>query len=424
MFSDLVPIVVATLLFGYTAAFFWQPARGRRLASIVFWIYTTVCAAGVVALVYCPGTFLSPGFLPLLHIYVAVLLLALPLHRFAEGQIRRVRFPDARSFLCVAYGTAVISLSGHLTYCVGNVSELLSLLSNSSFGDAYSETRLVSSGKSGLSLANILIVLAGAVQDMVPFLLLCMLTMRKHLALRWALAASTVLFVLAGVAQGARNRMVFFGVTAVGLSVLFWSMLAAGTRRRLLWAAVAACGIMTTLMLAITASRFEAPSSNMAPEEALLVYAGQPFLMFAEEIYAVKAVSKGDMCFPLFRAIVGLDYSATLPIRNDCWETVLGVPLGVFYTFLGNWILDFGTLMTAFLVFAIFLTTIALTRHGEGIVSLHQMLLIYVLYLTVAHGVFYYQHMSIGGNLQLTFTVFCYMLFRFTTVEQVEPATK
>jgi oligosaccharide repeat unit polymerase len=412
-------MVMVMLMYGCTAVFFWQPARGRRLAAIVLGLYTLVCGAGLLALVYLPGTFRVPGFLPLLHIYAAVLLLALPIHRFAEGHIRRIIFPAHRPFLFTAYGIAVISLVGNLTYLAGHISDLPTMFKTLSFGDAYKETALASSQKEGLSVANIPIVLAGGVHDMIPFLLLCLLTMRKHLALKWALATCIVLPLFAGLSQGGRNKFVFFGITMCGVSVLFWSMLPEGTRRRFLRVAMAACAIITVIVLLITASRFEAPGSEMTPGESLLIYAGQPMLCFGEYIYTATTTCNGDMNFPLIRAVLGLEYSQTLPIRNHIWETALGVPLGVFYTFLGDWILDFGSVMTAFLVLVVVLTTTALTRRGDGAAPLHQLLVIYMLFITVGQGAFYYQHKAVGGNLQLAAAAFFYLLFRFTTPQQV-----
>lgn len=417
--ADLFPIILATLLFGCTAVLFWQPAQGRRMASLVFSIYTTVCGAGVLALVYLPGTFHTPELLPLLHVYAAVLLLALPLHRFAEGRTRRILFPAERPFLCVAYGIGVISLAGNLTYLGGKISDLSATFGNLSFGDAYAEQSLVSSHKTTLSIANLPVVLAGASQDMVPFLLLCLLTLRKHLILKGVLATCSVLPLLAGLAQGARNKLVFFCIASCGAVTLFWSMLETGTRKRILVAAAVTFTLLTIMLLMVTASRF-GTSGDTTPGESILEYAGQPLLEFAEYIYTAGTTCYGDMNFPLFRAILGQEYSASLPIRNHTWETALGVPLGVFYTFLGDLILDFGSLATSLLVLVIFATAMSLTRRRDGIASLHQILLIYLLFITAGQGAFYYQHKSVGGNLQLLFTLFCYLMFWLTTVDQVD----
>lgn len=411
---------MATLLYGCTAVLFWQPARGRRMAAVVFWIYAVVCGAGAAALVYLPGDFLPPRLLPLLHVYASVLLLTLPIYWFREGRICTILYPKRRAFFSLAYGVAVVSLVGNLIYLVGVAGDIGAHLRGAlSFDMAYAEKSQDAFQKTGLSIVNIPIVLGSAVGDLPLFLLLCMLTVRKHLVLKCALGACTALPLVVGVAQAGRNSLIFFSIAACGTTLLFWPMLPTSTRRRLVYGGTVVTALFVIAVLMITVSRFRT-QSDMTPGESLLIYAGQPMLHFSEYIYEAKTTCNGDMNFALFRAVLGLEFSSTLPIRNRTWEVVLGVPLGVFYTFLGNWILDFGNFMTAVLILVVFVAASSLTRHRDGCACLHQFFLIYILFKVVAQGVFYYQHTDIGGNLQMIFMVCCYLLFRFTTVAPVD----
>jgi oligosaccharide repeat unit polymerase len=411
MSYDLAPIIVVALLYGTTALLMWQPVSGRRLAAYVMSIYGMVCVFGGV-LLCSQNAYQAPGFLPLLHVYGMVLLLVWPIYKFREGNIQVVRFSQIRVYLLFSYFVAIVSIVGYLSHLSDTISQVIVAFKHESFQVAYRATRVADSDKSGLSASNALLVVASAMDAVVPFLFFSLLSIPKHYLLKLTLFVCGVFSLLNCVATAGRNGLIFFIIVFTGTTMLFWNVLSAKVRKVVLASGIGIVLGLVSIVIMITLSRFN-DNENSNPMDSVLDYAGQPMLNFSEYIYAAKTTSNGDMNFPLFRAVLGLNYSTSLHMRNHTWEPSLGVPLGVFYTFVGDFLLDFGGYISLFLFATLALFVARNTGYCACSVELHAMFLIYILFIFISQGVFYYTYKTIGGNLKIMFMALSYMIFSY-----------
>ncbi len=416
MIVNIIPILIFAVLCTVTAWRMWQPQQGRRLGAYVMLLYGLIAIAGMgCALRFFPA-FSAPEILPLLHIYLMILLLTLPIYRFSEGTIRVIDFSSRRVFLGFAYGIAVVTVVGYLAYIPDAFANASDAFRFDSFKETYSDQRVDGSLKTGLSMANIPLVIANSFSEVVPFLLACLLGFKRHLLLKYLLLTSILCSLLMVTGSAGRNGLVFFCLVIVGTIMLFWNLLSTQTRRRFLMGSAALVIFLFVIVVRITLSRF-GTREDMTPMDSVLIYAGQPLLNFGEFIYNARMTCNGDMNFPLFRAMLGLDYSASLDIRTQVWEMPLGVPLGVFYTIFGDLILDFGSMITTVLVLALAFFIMCNAGHSGKNTQVHRLFLVYVLFLIVSKGIFYYPYKTITGNLQVLCMIAIYLFFRFTAKE-------
>jgi oligosaccharide repeat unit polymerase len=408
-----MPISIVATLYAITAWFMWQPKNGRRLAACVISLYGVVASCGLALFYRSYGVYKPAGFLPFFHVYVMVLIVTVPLYRFRDGCVNVVVLPKRSLFLSYLYFVGFVCLVGLLTRLPESISQ-----AQDAFGNVYRTAQLMGSEKTGLSVVNLPLVIANAMAEIVPFLILCLLTVKNHRVLKCVLVACSVLWLVNWVGSAGRNGLIFYCINITGAIILFWNVLPAKMRKQILAVSFGLGVVLIATVVIITFSRFR-DREDLPPLDSLLVYAGQPMMHFSEYVYEARVQANGDINFPLIRALLGLPYSASLAIRNSTWETQLDVPLGFFYTVVGDFILDFGVLPSLMIFMAISLFVLINTRTKASVVELHELFLIYMLFLFVIQGAFYFSYKTITGNLQIMFMICSYIFFRLTTVEAV-----
>lgn len=377
-------------------------------------LYGIIAFFGVVLSFRFPGEWEAARFMPLLNLFVVVLILIFPIYRFRDGNIVTLVLPQRNWFLLFSYFVAIISLFGYVTRLPETFNQTIEVFKYNAFGELYQTQRILGGAKSGLSTSNIPLVLANSMSEVVPFLFMSLITVEKHLFLKFSLATCILFAQWNWVATAGRNGLIFFSIVSIGLIILFWNVLSAKVKSIVLSSLVSFYAIVSVIIIIITISRFQT-REDTNPIDSILIYAGQPMLNFCEHIYNANTFTYGDMNFPIVRAIFGLDYSPSLSMRNFNWESKLGVPLGVFYTFIGDIMLDFGVVVSVLLFISISIFSVINTRRGARPVMLHEMFLIYLLFLFLSQGIFYFTYKTVTGNLQLIFMSFSYLFFRFST---------
>lgn len=407
------PFVIVSLLYAITAWFMWQPSKGRRLATFIVSLYGIIAICGGILVKYSHDHFFAHGLLPLLHVYISTLILVIPIYRFREGRINAFILPDIRAFLLFAYFIAIVSLVGYLMHLPDTIISVIDAFKHGLFADIYHTQREIGKYKSNLGAGNLPIVMANAMSEVVPFLLFVFTIIKGHRLLKILFVACIIISLLNCVAAAGRNGLVFFSLVISGTVLLFWNLMSNRIRKRVLVACIGLAIVLVSVVITITISRFE-NREDTNTLDSVLTYTGQPMVLFGEYIYAAKTTSKGDMCFPLFRGALGLGFSSTLSIRNFHWEPRLRIPLGVFYTIVGDFILDFGSWISMALFIVASICVLYNIRRDVTTVELHELFLIYVLFLFVGQGVFYFSYKTIAGNLQVAFLIVSYLFFRLT----------
>lgn len=99
----------------------------------------------------------------------------------------------------------------------------------------------------------------------------------------------------------------------------------------------------TAAMLIITMARFSSMDTDNNIFVWLSLYFGEGFYRFANLMwYMNDAQMWGDDNFPLIKSILGFDTFNNQLDRMDYWTPKVGIPCNIFYTFIGNFVFDFG----------------------------------------------------------------------------------
>lgn len=390
----------------------------RRSVTVGVFGVSLYALIAIAACVYCmvfgaSNMYPRLPFLPLLYAWSMSLVLLWPLIRFRDGEIRSLEPFDDR-FLSLALW---VLLGIVLLINLAVLPKTLADVSRAWHGNALEMYNLRRGGnltKSGLSfgLWNALSVVAKSFGEILVFFFFYSLSDPKKRKLSAGLGICSLFPLLDTLSGAGRNGLVTFGLNLVCLWLLFRKLLDDKVRRVVFVTGWLVLVFIVGGISAVTISRFGQRGSYGA-WESVARYAGQPLLNFAYYVPEANAISCGDNTFPAVRMALGMSKILSRDIYRGIWECSIGIPMGIFYTVVGDFVLDYGWFWPPimFALFSWWATTRSRMRGGR--VSLHTLFLLYAVFLVAGHGMFYFMYKTFSGNLKILAMILTYIGLRF-----------
>lgn len=412
-FTDFI-LFLNALLYGGTVFFVWRHKRPNLLGVYVLGLYAL---SSIAAFVFFKTSGLASVYTDvsswmLLYLYASLLLLCFPFILFPDAYTHE--WQPMRTFLWehVLLGIMVFYALLTLFRMPTIVEEIRNFSQMDSMEMVYYEHRWGAGQSRPLqAFEGLVTIVISSFSKIVMFGFFYFLTCRgkkwlKILGGFCCLAPLGECIVTAG-----RMGIVTFLIDALFLLVLFRRLMTAKT-----WKTIRVIGLVFALILAVyvgrvTIDRFAYRSSHGA-WESVLNYSGQPMLNFAHFVPKAEAHSHGDNTLPLVRQLMGFGKLKNRDAYREKWLNEIRIPLNVFYTIVGDFCIDFGEIPTFMIVLFVSFGFSAALRHRRGHASLHQFFLVYILFLCVGQGMFYFTMKTMGGNLRLFVCLGFYLWMR------------
>lgn len=235
--------------------------------------------------------------------------------------------------------------------------------------------------------------------------------LQKHWTYNLALFITALSLPLAGIQNADRTEFVFFAQTLILSSLLFRPYIHK-KQKVFLKNLLIPLGIFFVLYLsAITIARFG--ERDVKVSGGALQYAGQSYLNFCyyyefannEHIYT-------NRMFPLLNHIIS-DTSYLNDIK-DMQSDQQGFFVGVFPSFLGDFLLDTGIFgMLLWVIGFILITNLSFHFTQRNTISFGNILWFYVLATIPMFGIFYYPYFEFMQGIFLVLTMFISILFHY-----------
>lgn len=235
--------------------------------------------------------------------------------------------------------------------------------------------------------------------------------LQKHWIYNLALFITTLSIPLAGIQNADRTEFIFFAQTLI-LSLLLFRPYIHKKQKKILKRLIIPLGIFFMLYLAaVTIARFGEKAAGA--NGSILQYAGQSYLNFCyyyefandEHIYT-------NRMFPLLNHIIS-DTSYLNDIK-DTQSHQQGFFVGVFPSFLGDFLLDTGILgMSLWIIGFILITNLSFRFTQRNTISFGNILWFYVLATIPMFGIFYYPYLEFMQGIFLVLTIFVSILFHY-----------
>ena len=223
---------------------------------------------------------------------------------------------------------------------------------------------------------------------------------RKSQLFNWVLLLSSLTPVIKAVIIAGRTQPIYWFLTFFALYFFFRPMLDKEQRRHALFPFVFFGSIVALFIAAVTIARFATAgiSNDTGAFKSLLAYSGQSFINFNNFFCNYTFHSAHfDRILPLTNYFI-LHPGWNLDDYRDLIWSYSGMNIGVFFTFLGDLLVDLGYMgMFIFvLLFSILSFWVCKSANQDGIIFLSRLLIILVLLLMPLQGIFYYSYYKVN----------------------------
>ncbi len=355
---------------------------------------------------------------PYLFLYAMLMIALSPAIYTHFHPSHTIEEPHTRMLNAIAVLIIVCSIL-LVPYIAENFSSgLVKLFTDADAGkDAYME-QAEGASDSGSGISNIPAILFNAMSDLTVFLCFYFLTLKKkNFWLIFGLFFSIVISVLVPIIQGARGNVVAAMFTVVVGYMMFRQFIEKKLNRLIQVIGLSFMLATALPITAITVSRFGNMSTGIA--SFLNWYVGQGSLYFNNYAFDTGGTRNGDRILNLAKRAIDSDTPKNYVERRDKYHN-LNIDDNLFTTFVGDFIVDFGIVLTVIIFIVFNLYVLYQIRPRDGTLKLHQVLLLYFTMCVCMQGGMTLFPYSDGANLRVVviFSLYAYLRYHEKLLEK------
>lgn len=240
---------------------------------------------------------------------------------------------------------------------------------------------------------------------------------RKSTLFNYILLASSITPILSAILIAGRTQIIYWLLSYLMCFFLFRNQMGAEQRKIIVRPFVILAGVFVLFFASVTLARFASNTldSNTDIFNSIVAYTGQPFINYNNFFnnYFCPKVSFNRI-FPVSHYFI-FDPDWTLDSYRDFILTKTGMNIGIFYTFLGDLMVDLdkiGMIMFV-LLFAIAVTYLS-RREEDDSIPIYRMLLVQLLMLIPLQGIFYYSFHRVDVGYYIIGTILLSLFFKYS----------
>lgn len=256
--------------------------------------------------------------------------------------------------------------------------------------------------------------IATAFRDLPVFLLMAYLVYRKrNIFILVGLIFSVAVVLLSNLAFGLRGNFVYLVFEFIFLYSFFKHFYSQKIRRIGLILIYTIIFLAAIPFIAITIGRFTSSYTSLVnPFYASEYYFGQSMLYFNNYGLDANGLRYGDRVVPLFKQILSLESPENMQLRRIKYHE-MSIDDSVFSTFVGDFTLDFGPMITLVIFVIIFFILFSLfqSKHYK-VIPFYKIFLLYWVWNILTHGIFLFTYADISGNVKIILFLMIIFYFR------------
>jgi len=317
-----------------------------------------------------------------IYLWLMINFCLLPLY---QTNLRKITYIDDRGIAPLLDGLSIMFVVLSLLPIVSLLSKVsLSMFVGNDLGRMYESD----ADKSALYFSGIskyCFALIRRFEDILIILFFYQLSKaKKNWALINAMWLPIGLFVLFKVASGSRG-----GVMSTFIAFFAMALFLRNTFEQKTFAYIRKIGVVFTSFIivvvsAISISRFffsvSAASSRATLDRWISQYLGEGMVRFNDTVWNNDILMNGDQNIIFLKHLLGFDVIENYDTFMMFYEAKLGLPVNVFYTFVGDWVLDFGiigTIVVTVLFYILFKKLLNSYKSGVNILQLTILMIIF-----------------------------------------------
>jgi len=364
--------------------------------------------------------FKEVSLFPFVYLYAMLMLATYPLLKFDSLKVNSISNPNDYKVNTISI-IVIIAILFQIPDIISNFSTGLSsmLVDDSGGAELYSEM-ISNYDKAGDGkIENLASIFSNVFSDISIFLFFYCLTLeRKNKFILIGLFISIVLTMLSIISSGGRGGVVNILLTVLTCYILFKNFLSLPIRKRIFKIMVITMLLISFPVILITISRFGQGNTDMGYANAW--YYGQSYLNFNNYGIDAGGIRNGDRTASFFKGLFVDDMPKNYLERRQKYF-YMKMDESVFYTFVGDFTLDYGAIVTAFIFLLFSFLFVRKTKVIGNTIQIHQLfLLFFILCVCVQGQVGLFTFADVGGNLKIIAFILVYFWFKLNIKPHVK----
>jgi len=389
---------------------FYTRKYGLNIGSLLLILYTVVFAAAIPLYYgYDKYSDVHVSFFSMIYLVVIIFIWLMPILIFSTKEYTFSEYYSVHKFNALSY---TVIISGILTYVfllpagIQNIttSADISYIRDSALRgeiDIYSDNDFVNFIISNLSIFYPLTIL---------LYFYSIIFLKKKRLFNFLLFFSSTAFIVISLLYVARGDIVYWALMYLFMYVFFRKYLDYDQQKKIIFPFLIAVFLGVIYFTIISLARFA--TYDHGPLFGILDYWGQPAINFGDYFDHFTVFQHGTLNFPFIQRVLGMPHREGVYVYFDQASTETGYYLGVFYTFIGSFFIDFGLIGTTILVLVVSILGFVLFRKTEDL-PMYKLILI-VLYCQIPlQGLFIFNLLNDNGNKYIVIMLIISFIYRF-----------
>lgn len=346
---------------------------------------------------------------PFVYLFLMLIIAIYPVLKYDDKNIIKIQQPNIILLNSISIFVITVSLIQIPNVIASIPSSFMKIITSSKEASLlYSESSLFSDDY-GSGISNIFSIFTGMFSELTPLILLYYLTLKnKNKLIVFGLLISCFYLVISNINNINRGGIVnlFFSFFIAYFALRKFISKKIKLKINLLLIIVTALSLLN--LAAVTSSRF----SSSGTFDSIQSYTGQCNLNFNNYCLDAGGIRYGDRTLNLFKRILFKDTPKNYYERRQKYQN-LKIDDYNFYTFVGDFTLDFGPIFSFFIFISFSLYTLLNTKVVNGVILFHQIILIYFVMCVCMQGGMTLFSFSDTSNLKIIVFMLLYFIFKF-----------
>lgn len=359
------------------------------------------------------------SFFPIVYLYSMMIIATLPVLKFNEHRTEQIQIPSnfALNTLCIVVITfslfQIVPITSNFSSGVAKM-----LIDNTVGKELYLETLGIAEEAGDGKIKNLPAIISGMLSNISILLYFYILTIEKrNIFIVFGLFISILLSILSSIASGARGGTVNTLLTCLGCYFLLRKFMSNKIQKNIKRLGIFIVCLTVIPIMLITVSRF-GDIEDFNPLYSIEMYYGQSFLNFNNYGLDAGGIRNGDRTASLFKQIIWDDVPRNYLERINKHSN-MKMNEASFYTFVGDFTLDYGPILSFFLFFVTSFLFVRKTLCKSQTILFHQLVLLFFVTCVCSQGAMsLFLFSDIAGNLNLIAFILVYYWFKIDYYKQ------
>lgn len=398
------------LLWVSTYLYFKKKYGKNSIGSIMILLYTTIAILGPYIFMIEDGKnfFINNlTILPFIYLYLMLIVAIRPLFNYSPKYIQYLSLPRPQilNLICLTFSLiSIISLIKIIPSLKEGIIGLI--IDSSSAADIYSKSTYSRMNQTNNIGYDYIAIFSNISVAIIPFLFFCYLLQKKKKKVIMTLLTISILIPpLNGIANASRLNIISSFLTCIFLGLFFYPYFNHSIKINLKKGAIFVSIFFSIIFILITIGRSSQNNSTSIGYGLMRYFAEGP-LVFNNYCLDANGTRDGEYTFA-FQHILD---RGSQPNEAELRERYSNLKINSsrFYTFVGDFVLDYGPIPAFIIIVAIFFIVYNKTIIHRKTMLFPQMILLYIL-IQYCCGFYQYQYSMKMGNAYLVALILFYI---------------